>query len=405
MRSRLIRLLLVAVLVAAAAGAAYVVHDVHTEIGRIAAAGRIAEQHASRLEFLATELRNTIAASEGTVPSKASLSRATGLIRRLRTEADRLAGLPAPVQALESTAAVQDTGATVATALERAAGYVDEGADLMAGDVLANDAGRGVVALADAVTKLRLQQAQAVTSATAPLTERTVIVSGSAAAFVLLGLIVLATTAARPKQAPAAMPDASETAASAASSGLGLVAPIAATAHRADPPAESAALGRLADLCRDVAAATSPSDLPRLLERTASLLGANGVILWAVSDGHLVPVAAHGYTASALRAMGHVPMTEGTPLGDACHSFQASAVAAGDGAPDALIVPLGSPGDCHGILTAECRQAGGFKGDALATARIAGSQFEAEFLSFSDVTLDRGQSEPAADLPLDAASA
>src|SRR5690606_37960113 len=104
-------------------------------------------------------------------------------------------------------------------------------------------------------------------------------------------------------------------------------------------------------------------------------------------------------------AMGRVPMSEGTPLGDACHSFQAASVPAGDGAPAALIVPLGAAGDCDGILTAECRHADGFTSNALAVARIAGSQFEAEFLSPGDITIDRGQSEPAADLPLDAASA
>lgn len=402
MRFRLIRLLLVAVLVAAAAAAGYFVYDTHTEIGRVASAGRIAEQHASRLEFLATELRNAVADNDGAVPSKASLSRATGLMRRFRTEADRLVGLPAPVQALEGTAAVQDAGAAVAAALERATGYVNEGSDLMAGDVLANDAGGGIVSLSEAVTRLRIQQAQGVASATAPLVERTAIVSAGAALAVLIGLIVLAATSAKSKTA-AASPE--QTSITTPSSGLGLVAPVVAPAHRMKADADATDLASLADLCRDVAGARSPSDLPMLLERTAGLLGANGVILWAVAEGHLVPVAAHGYTASALRAMGRVPMSEGTPLSDACHSFQASAVPADAGAPAALIVPLGAPGDCHGILTAECRQADGFKGDALAVARIAGSQFEAEFLSFSDVTIDRDQSEPAADLPLDAASA
>jgi hypothetical protein len=154
-----------------------------------------------------------------------------------------------------------------------------------------------------------------------------------------------------------------------------------------------------------VGAAAAPTELPSLLERTAGLLGAHGVILWAVAEGQLVPVAAHGYTASALRAMGRVPMSDGTPLADACHSFRASAVPAGEGAPAALIVPLGTAGACHGILTAECRHAGGFKEDALAVARIAGSQFAAEFLWAGDTAANPDQSDPAADLPLDAASA
>ncbi len=401
MRSRLIRLLLAAVLMAVAAGAAFVVHDTHRQLDAVAAAGRAAEYRVARLEFLATELRNTVESAHGAVPSAAALTRASGLMGRLRSEADRLASLSAPSQPLEGAPAVQEAGGAVATALERAMAYVDEGADLMAADVLANDASRGVAALASAVRQVRTQQARATADATAPLVERASILTAGAAALGALGLIVLAATSAKARDAAST----SEQASPAPPSGLGLVAPVPTPPRDVAVPRDVTDLGHLADLCRDVAAAASPAELPSLLERTAGLLGAHGVILWAVSEGHLVPVAAHGYTASALRTMGRVPMSDGTPLADACHSFRASAVPASDGAPAALVVPLGTAGACHGILTAECRHADGFREDALAVARIAGSQFAAEFLWSGDAVASHDHSDPGADVPLDAASA
>lgn len=387
LRSRLARLFLVAVLVGAAAGAAAVGREAHRQIDAIAADGRAAMEGLARLELLTAELRNAVSGSEETVPSSASLTRAAGLVQRLRSETAELARVPARA----GIAGVAQAGDAVGTALERATTYLDEGADLMAGDVLANDAARGVTALSEAVRQARTQQAQTATLAAAPLVERVTLLAGGAAALVVLGLVVLAVTSARPRDVTERPEQRS---------GQGLEAPVEGE-PRVTPTGDTTNLGPLADLCDDVAAAASPSDLPALLERTAALVGAHGVILWAASDGHLVPVAAHGYTSSALRAMGRVSMSAGTPLADACHSFRASAVPAGDGAPAALVVPLGTTGACHGILTAECRHADGFRQDALAVARIAGSQFAAEFLGAGHASARQGRS----DLPLDAASA
>lgn len=398
LRSRLARLFLVAVLLGAAAAAAVAVRETHRQMDTLATGGRAASEHLARLEFLVAELQNAVAIDDGAVPSSARLTRAAGLAQRLRAEAGQLARLPASTRV--DVAAVTQAGQAVSTALERATGYLGEGADLMAGDVLANDAVRSVAGLSSAVGRARTQQAETLAGATGTLVERATALTAGIAALVILGLAVLAVVPGRPRHAAPALPSASEQ-----EPGLGLVTPPAPQSQPSAAPDDKTDLEQLADLCRDVAAASSPDDLPALLERTAALLGAHGVILWAASDRDLIPVAAHGYTASALRAMGRVEMGDGTPLSDACLAFHASAVPSGDGAPAALVVPLGTPGACRGILTAECRHATGFRADALAAARIAGSHFAAGFLSSGFAEADKGHSSPGEDVPLNAASA
>jgi hypothetical protein len=151
-----------------------------------------------------------------------------------------------------------------------------------------------------------------------------------------------------------------------------------APAAAPSPAAESSLdLTPAAELCSDLARIMDGRDLPALVERTATVLGAKGVVLWAVdsSGAMLRPALTHGYSDRVLARLGTLQVDAENVTSLAFRSMRPQLMnGADDDTPGALAVPLVTTSGCVGVLAAETRKPR--PGDEMmALARIVAAQF------------------------------
>jgi hypothetical protein len=135
-------------------------------------------------------------------------------------------------------------------------------------------------------------------------------------------------------------------------------------------------LGRVASLCSELARITDTRSLPAVLEQTASVLDANGVVLWVADpDGReLNPVLTHGYPTQLVTRLGTIPRDAQNATAAAFRTALLQTVHADSISNGAIAVPLVTPSGCVGVMAAEVRH-GGEKQDAkLAAAAIVAAQ-------------------------------
>lgn len=110
---------------------------------------------------------------------------------------------------------------------------------------------------------------------------------------------------------------------------------------------------QLTALCTSIGRLSQSTELPGVLARTATVLGASGLVVWVVEDDRLSPVLAHGYPAAAMRTFGHISRDARNPTADAWRAERVYAVAPTNGASAALAAPIMGPQGCVGVLTIE----------------------------------------------------
>jgi hypothetical protein len=122
-------------------------------------------------------------------------------------------------------------------------------------------------------------------------------------------------------------------------------------------PRGSVDLKAAADLCIDLARVSNTGQIPGILQRAASVLSAQGIVLWiADPDGReLVATAAHGYPVSALARMGNIGRdadnaTAATYREASMHIVKGDVIGNG-----AIVAPLVTPAGAIGVMTAEIR--------------------------------------------------
>ena len=138
-------------------------------------------------------------------------------------------------------------------------------------------------------------------------------------------------------------------------------------------------LGKVASLCTELARVVDTRALPGVLEQTASVLDAHGVVLWiADPDGReLNPVVTHGYPAQLVTRLGTIPRDAPNATAAAFRTALLQTVHADSISNGAIAVPLITPSGCVGVMAAEVRH-GGEKQDAkLAAAAIVAAQLAA----------------------------
>jgi hypothetical protein len=132
-----------------------------------------------------------------------------------------------------------------------------------------------------------------------------------------------------------------------------------------------------AELCVDLARVLDSQDVPALVERSAAVLGAKGVVLWIAdpSGAWLRPSLSYGYADTILSRLGSLSTDADNATSVAFRSMRAQIVN-GDlpGAPGAVTVPLITPSGCVGVLAAEVAHREPDQ-DTVAVARIIAAQF------------------------------
>ena len=131
-----------------------------------------------------------------------------------------------------------------------------------------------------------------------------------------------------------------------------LVLEIPANVAMAEPPPDFMAV---ADLCTGFARVSSVDDVRLLLEQTARILDATGLILWVwdpAADG-LRPVLAHGYSDRVLVQIPTVRADADNATAAAFRSAETCVIPGGSGGNGALVVPMLTAEGCAGALAIE----------------------------------------------------
>jgi len=153
-----------------------------------------------------------------------------------------------------------------------------------------------------------------------------------------------------------------------------------AQAAPTDPPVLSAApttdFAGVASLCVDLARVVDTRALPSLLDRTAHLLDASGIILWiADPDGReLNPIFAQGYPQQLVNRLGTIPRDAENATAAAFRTSLLQTVMADEISGGAIAAPLVTPGGCVGVMAAEVRHDSERQDAKLAAATIVAAQ-------------------------------
>lgn len=156
----------------------------------------------------------------------------------------------------------------------------------------------------------------------------------------LLGLILVAgrrtTPEAVPAQAMSIAPAETPT----------VTAPVQAVTS---PSGADLKVAEAADVCVDLARLLDGRDLPALLSRASSAIGAKGLVLWVIDEARetLQPSLSHGYSERMIQRLGTLPVAADNVTSVACRTLQPQVL------PGALAVPLIGTSGCVGVLAAE----------------------------------------------------
>jgi hypothetical protein len=153
-------------------------------------------------------------------------------------------------------------------------------------------------------------------------------------------------------------------------------APIKLTvpAPPATPPVN---LADAAELCVDLARVMDARDMQTLLERTAKVLEASGVILWVVNQERtsLLPVLTHGYSERVLLKLNALDVNAENVTSLSYRTVRPQTVpGTGPGTTSAIAVPLVTAGGCNGVLAAEVYETRP-SADFVALSRLIAAQF------------------------------
>jgi hypothetical protein len=153
-----------------------------------------------------------------------------------------------------------------------------------------------------------------------------------------------------------------------------------AVAHAAAGPPDGIAqvtdFAGVASLCVDLARIVDTRALPSLLDRTAALLDASGIILWiADPDGReLNPIFAQGYPQQLVNRLGTIPRDAENATAAAFRTSLLQTVMADEISGGAIAAPLVTPGGCVGVMAAEVRHDSERQDAKLAAATIVAAQ-------------------------------
>ena len=163
-----------------------------------------------------------------------------------------------------------------------------------------------------------------------------------------------------------------------------VAAPVAtvAVAVEPQPPVQEHSAPDLllvAELCTELGRAETAEDVQPLLQETASVLGAVGLIVWVWDPiaSELRPALAHGYSDRVLAQLPRVERETNNATAAAFRAAQTCIVKSTDAVSGALAVPLLTPAGCAGVLAIELTHRKEDRGSVRALAMIFAAQLAA----------------------------
>jgi hypothetical protein len=313
---------------------------------------------------------------------------ASRVAAQIASAREQLAALRERAAAAQAQAEVDDAIAALADFDRmdtRAREYARGNQLLLASDLIFSDGLDKTTAILDALERARTVEADAAGRVVRASRQRQFAVTGAiVAAALAMGLVLGPAPRAAPVDAPL---DRNPAVSQAADDSLLLrdvrdpLPPLPAETPSAMREARTEAknvfdLDKVASLCTELARLIDTRSLPRVLERTASVLDANGVVLWiADPDGReLNPIVTHGYPPQLVTRLGTIPRDAQNATAAAFRTALLQTVHADDISNGAIAVPLLTPAGCVGVMAAEVRHGGEKQDSKLAAAAIVAAQ-------------------------------
>ena len=373
MHRRALRHGLVALLFVTAAGAAAFAWSVDQQLARITTAEHAAS---SRFDALVQSIARFDAAQQIFAPEREPETDWFVRVRRLLAQIESEAkGLHTSAASASAARAFDDITGRVASAVAKAEENLRSGYDLMAADLVQDEARPGAEAMRAAVLEWRAAEANAAEATRAILFRQLWMVLGGTLALWVIGVLLLAPRQTVAAAAPASLSILAEPAGDTAIALPEEAGPVqSSTPFTLDQPALD--LVPAAELCADIARADDGQTLAALVDRAATVIGAAGIVVWLDGgNSELVPVLVHGYGPHARGLLGTLPLAEENITTRAWHSGQPQWVDGDARSRGAIAAPMFQGVRRTGVLAVELAE--GAKAGALprALTGILAAQF------------------------------
>jgi CHASE3 domain sensor protein len=406
MRSRAARRTLMGLFVVALVAASYLCWMAESRIRTETQAARDFDQAARTASRAVLDLRGAqqayVATGQGDEFWIAKVSSSLSSLQ------DTLAALRLQAQSADGHAALDAVTTTLQDFEQmdrRAREYARNGHKLLASDLIFSDGFEKTEAAVTAFEQTRTAELGAREAAIREDRRRQVLAAGAAAAtglalmLALLPLPLELDSVRATSLMPAALPDP----AAAPDHELRLRPALNPDAERAvgkevlSAPATGPAtvdLGHIASLCTALARIADTRALPAILERTASILDAPGIVIWiADPDGReLSPIVTHGYPPHLMTRLGTIRRDAENVTASAFRTSLVQTVPGDATSTGAIAAPLLTSAGCVGVMAAEVRHSGEKQDAKLAAATIVAAQLA----TLVGLPSDRAQSRPEA---------
>jgi CHASE3 domain sensor protein len=383
MKSVAVRLTLLGLFIVASGVAAFTVWTSESRARHDAHDARGFESAALAVERRVLDLRSAqqayVAAGQG---EEFWISKVAAAIADVRSSLDALraqAASPTSQSVIDNAAgALQDFEQMD----RRARGYMRNGQKLLASDLIFADGLEITGAMVASLEQARAAEVQARDAARAAATRAEAVAIGAAAVVAFLVILLLVPS-------PPSSIDVRTDRGSKAIPGLRAIdiddpgpsidRMTVSPPPKVDSPKPASLpfeLSTIAALCSDLARVVDTRALPGLLERTATVLDAPGIVLWiADPDGReLSPIVTHGYSQQMVARLGTILRDAENATASAFRTSLVQTVGADAVSNGALAAPLVTPAGCVGVMAAEVRHEGEKDPAKVAAAAIVAAQ-------------------------------
>jgi hypothetical protein len=342
MHSRVVRIMLVALLLAVGIGAGLQLTFLLRQSRQLADDERRLATQVARFDALLAEL--SAAQSAYVAPGQPDapwFDRVSTLSNRLTTELSAIRSRLTSPDSAVTTQSISEALSQLAAADASARDYLTQEQEFLAADVVFGEAREAINTARSSTSTLATSEGSGFDAQQAAIEQRALMVAGGAAAVWVIGILLLMPrTRAQEATAP----------------GLSEITRIP-TPEPVDPPTPGPAvdLAAAADLCTALSRVVTSAALPDMLARTAALVDATGIIVWMGSGDELFAVMSHGYDPRSIRRLGAIARGSDNATAEAWRTGELRTVAGDLVSNGAIVAPMFGPESCVGVLAAEVR--------------------------------------------------
>lgn len=360
MNTRLIRGLLLVIAIAIISGATYLVKQSDATLVADRAAADALREQARTLAGSIADMRTAqvayVARGQGADFWMGRVAKRLPVLLQQMTDLGSKLTAPAAQAAFEPALASMDNFQKLDA---RAQDFVKSGNGLLAADLIFSD---GLETTTSATTQIDValtEELQARQLAARDQRRQQLAILGGSAGGVLLVMLILTFSGAR-ASAPQPVVTAEP-----------VVEPAEPSQRAAEFTPTPPNLLNAAQVCTDLARVLESKQLPKLLERTAGVLEASGIIVWVaeLAGSRLNAAMSFGYSDQVMTRMGSIHRDANNAAAAAYRTGEMRIVNGDTFTNGALVMPLLTADGCIGVLSAEMK--GGSEKDESSQALAA----------------------------------